>query len=137
MTKELNGYFKDIESRLHTLPRKKRAAVLREYRDNVAAFLEENPGAAFQEVEAAFGTPSQVEESFLRSEDFQKTEQRLHINKQILRIIRIVIAILVAAILILGTIYVVDTWMYTHGEWVNTSAQEGPPESDTSAIATY
>ncbi len=137
MTKELNGYFKDIESRLHTLPRKKRAAVLREYRDNVAAFLEENPGAAFQEVEAAFGTPSQVEESFLRSEDFQKTEQRLHTNKQILRIIRIALAILVAAILILGTIYVVDNHQFAHGSWYVSSAQEGPYEGNSNAIERY
>lgn len=137
MTKELNAYFKEIESRLHTLPRKKRAAVLQEYRENVSAFLEENPGAVFQEVEAAFGTPSQVEESFLRLGDFKEAEQRLHSSKQILRIVRIAVCILVAAILILGTIYVVDNHLFVHGSWEISSAQEGHSQSKPDALGTY
>jgi len=137
MTKELNAYFKEIESRLHTFPRKKRAAVLREYRENVSAFLEENPGAAFQEVEAAFGTPSQVEESFLRLGDFKETEQRLHTNRQILRIVRIAVCVLIAAAVILGVIFVADAWSFNHGNGVYSPVQSGSYEGNSNAIERY
>lgn len=133
MKKKLNRYFREINGKLLVLPRKKRAAVMGDFRGSVSAFLQENPEAAFQEVEAAFGTPDQVAEGFLQSSDFRQTERKLCLKRKIFAAVCIALGILVAAALILGTVYVVDNYHYTHGQWEDSPAMSGvyiPDSSD-------
>lgn len=137
MKKKLNRYFREINGKLLVLPRKKRAAVMGDFRGSVSAFLQENPEAAFQEVEAAFGTPDQVAEGFLQSSDFRQTERKLCLKRKIFAAVCIALGILVAAALILGTIYVVDIHHYAHGHFEDSPAMSGFAESNPNAIETY
>ena len=137
MTRELNRYFKDIDKKLLILSGKQRMAILQELRGNVSSFLQENPNATVKDVEAYFGSPVQVAEGFLQAGDFQQTERKVHINRRVLTVLCIAIGVLVTAALILGTVYVVDNYKFTHGYWEKSPPQYGPSESDPDALYTY
>lgn len=137
MTRELNRYFKDIDKKLLVLSGKQRMAILQELRGNVSSFLQENPNATVKDVEAYFGSPVQVAEGFLQAGDFQQTERKVHINRRVLTVLCIAIGVLVTAALILGTVYVVDNYNFTHGHWEASQVQYGPSESNPDALYTY
>ena len=110
---------------------------MQELRGNVASFLQDNPDATVKEVEIYFGSPAQVAESFLQASDFQQTEQKVHMKKRVFTALCVAMGVLVAVALILGTIYVVDNYKFTHGYWENSQVQSGPPGSDSDALFTY
>lgn len=137
MKRELTRYFGEIRRELVALPRKRRKAILREHQGNVTLFLNENPKASLRDVEANFGTPDQVAESFLQTIDLKQTNRRIKVKSKVLLAICVALAALVTAIIVLGAIFVYDNHQYAHGYGEYTSAQEGFSESNPDAIATY
>lgn len=137
MTKELDKYYRDIDRKLQLLSRSRRAAILREHRGSVSDYLKDNPDATVKEIEISFGTPEQVAESFLQMSDLKQTEQKLQTKGVIVKIVLIAVGILVAAALILGTVYVVDNHKFTNGEGTYSPAMSGYGEPDPNALATY
>ncbi len=137
MRREIEKYLKQIESNLYTCPIKKRNVFLRDLRGNIDAYIEEHPNATLPELKSIFGSPEAIAESFLQSDEFATTKQVVSSKKRIIRILIATACILVIAALILGTVYVVDCYKYTHGYAEMEPIQEGftPPDSD--AITSY
>ena len=138
MNAELEPYFKEISENLLVCPTRRRSAFLQELRGNIDAYVQDHPAASAQEVQSVFGSPREIAESFFASLDFKAAARELRIKKRITRIVTAVVCVLVAGILVLGTIYVVDNHGYAHGYWGEgpaTSATPAPTPDD--AISTY
>ena len=79
----LRGYYAEIASLL-PCGRRERQALLRELRENVAAYLAESPEAAPETVAAVFGTPRQIADSALQTMDAASLRKRLTLKRAIL-----------------------------------------------------
>ena len=134
MRREIEQYLKQIESNLYTCPRKKRSAFLRDFRGNIDAYIEEHPNATLPELKSIFGSPEAIAESFLQSDEFATTKEVVSSKKWIIRTLLAAACILVVGTLILGTIFVVDNYRYTHGYIVVEEIQEGFVSPDPNAI---
>lgn len=135
MSREVEAYLQRIEQNLFTCKKKKRHAFLRDLRGSLNAYIEEHPEASVQELQGMFGSPEEIAEAFLHAEQFDTSKKVFSSKKRISRIILIAVCALVAAALVLGTIYVVDTYRYTHGHWVETPADDGPLSPEPEAIS--
>jgi len=125
MSREVEAYLQRIEENLFICPKKKRHAFLRDFCGSLNAYIEEHPAASVQELQGMFGSPEEIAESFLQSEQFDHSKKVFSSKKRVSRIILIAVCVLVAAALILGTIYVVETHRYAHGYWVETPVEDG------------
>ena len=137
MRKDVEAYLREIERGLFTCPKRKRAAFLSDFRGCLNSYLEEHRMATVEEMQAFFGTPEAIAEAFLQSDEFNTTKKVVSSRRRIVQIVLIAVFVLFVAALILGTVYVVDHYQYTHGYWVEEPAQEGviPPNPD--ALETY
>lgn len=127
MTKELEVYFREIENKLFTFSRKKRAACLKEHRGNVDLFFKENPDATFREMEAYFGTAEEIAESFLHEEKYADAEKKFNVKHTGVRVICVSVILALIIALVLGAVYVVDVYRFNHGH-IEYSMQEGQNE---------
>ena len=137
MNREIEAYLQQIEKSLFTCPKKKRFAFLRDFRGCLNAYIEEHPEASVQELQGMFGSPEEIAEAFLQSEQFDTSKNVFSSKKRISRIVLIAVCALVAAALIFGTIYVAEFCKYTYGYWVEEPIEEVPLTPDPDAIATY
>ena len=137
MSAELEPYFKEISDNLLACPTRRRSAFLQELRGNVDAYIDDHPYASVQEIQAVFGSPREIAESFFTSLDFKAAAKELRIKKRITRIVVAVVCILAAGILVLGTIYVMDNHGYTHGYWEESPTVEAITTPDPNALETY
>lgn len=137
MSREIEAYLQQIERNLFTCPKKKRVAFLRDFRGSLNAYIEEHPAASVQELQGMFGSPEEIAEAFLQSEQFDTSKNVFSSKKRISRIVLIAVCTLVAAALIYGAIYIVDTHRYAYGSWVETPAEGGLPTPEPDAISTY
>ena len=137
MRKDVEAYLREIERGLFTCPKRKRAAFLSDFRGSLNSYLEEHRMATVEEIQAFFGTPEAIADAFLQSDEFNTTKKVVSSRRRIVQIVLIAVFVLFVAALILGTVYVVDHYQYTHGYWVEEPAQEGviPPNPD--ALETY
>lgn len=88
--------------------RKKKTAVLSELKDGVEAFLAENGDANEETLISVFGTPEQIAQSVLQTEDPKKLKNRIALKKAVL-------IALTAALLIWG-IFAVVSLIDVHNE---------------------
>lgn len=137
MNKQIEAYLKQIERSLFTCPKKKRISFLRDFRGDLNAYMQEHPQASIQELMSTFGTPDAIAEDFLQSTEFARTKKVLSTKRKIVRTVLIAVCTLIAATIILGTIYVVDVYKYTHGFWVEEPAQKGHSILDPDALESY
>ena len=93
--------------------------------------------ATVEEMQAFFGTPEAIAEAFLQSDEFNTTKKVVSSRRRIVQIVLIAICALAAAAVILGTVYVVNAYQYTHGFWVEEPAQEGHSIPEPDALETY
>jgi len=137
MSREVEAYLQRIEQNLFTCPKKKRVAFLRDFRGSLNAYIEEHPAASVQELQGVFGSPEEIAEAFLQSEQFATSKTVYSSQKRISRIVLIAVCTLVATALIYGAIHIVDVYSYTHGYWEDFPAEEGEAVPHPDAIATY
>lgn len=137
MKREIERYLKEIEGKLYTCPRKRRKAFLRDLRGNIHDYIAEHPNATLPEIRSVFGSPGVIAENILQSEDFTITKTVVSSQKWCRRILAVAVCILVAGVLVLGTIYVVDTYNFNHGYETENSAQEGTIPPNAEALASY
>ena len=103
-------YLSDV-SRSLICGRKKKTAVLSELKDGVEAFLSENGDANEETLISVFGTPEQIAQSVLQTEDTGKLKNRIALKKALL-------ITLTAALLIWGVfavISLIDVHNEAHG----------------------
>ena len=137
MSGEIEAYLKQIEKNLFTCPRKKRAAFLRDFRGSLNSYIEEHPHASVQELQNYFGKPEIIAEGFLQSEEYTTTIKVVSSKKRIVRIVLTAACALVTIVFILGAIYVVDNYRYTHGFMESSSAQEEYTTPNPDALESY
>ena len=137
MSREIEAYLKKIERGLFICPKNKRTSFLRELRGTFDAYSEEHPGTSVQELQSVFGTPESIAEGFLRSEEFATTKKIVSSKRKIVRIVLIAVCALVAAALILGTIFIVDNYGFTHGYMETSPAQEEVIPQNPNALSSY
>lgn len=130
---ELQSYLNAVKRQLVNVPSSRKSAFIADLSGNIQAYIEENPGADRQKVEGCFGSPAQIADSFLESEELPKLRRRLSLRWKILLGI---LGVAVAAGIILAAVYVVDTYRFNHGDIVVTIGY-GTPPPDVHAIETY
>ncbi len=107
------------------------------FAQEVDTYRAEHPAATPAEITARFGRPSAQVSEFLRSLPNDEIREKLTTRRRLFGFIKIVVAVLAAAVILLLSIHVADTWSYTHGHGEYSAAHEGLPESDPNAIGTY
>lgn len=137
MKEELDSYFREIDKKLFTLSKKGRAACLKEHRGNVDAFLKEHPDAAFQDVEAFFGSAEGIAESFLHAERYPQAEKKLHMNSRCTHVLLAVIVAVGLVIALIAAASFADQWQFRHGYTKESPVLTSAPDHSDEAIAIY
>lgn len=115
----------------------KRRKVLEQLETNTLLYAESHNVTDVSEIIAKFGAPEDIAESFLQTADFEEINRSLNYERRILRVICAIVVFAAVILITLMTFHVTDTWSFNHGYGEYSSAQEGPSESNPSAIATY
>ena len=92
----LRQYYRSVRTSLSNCPRKQRVCVLNDLKSNISAFLDTEPQADFQKVQAHFGTPQQIASGYLG--DLTDAELLNAVKKR--KIWTVVIGLFVAAFVI-------------------------------------
>lgn len=114
-----------------------KAIILKQLKSGVEHFEEENEITDISQLNARFGSPETIAESYLQASDPEQTGRKIKVKNRVLIAICVALGALALAAVILGTIYVSDIHGYAYGYWTESQVQSGPPESDPNAIATY
>ncbi len=136
MVKDITGYMNAVKRQL------KRAGDLDgKYFDvfsqEVDTYRAEHPAATPAEIGARFGRPSAQVSEFLQSLPNDEVRERLTSRRRLFTFLKIVATVLAAAIIILMTIFVADTWSFNHGYGEYSPVQSGPYEGNPNAIERY
>ena len=137
MSGELKAYYRAIDKKMLNCSKQKRRKILSIHRGNIEAYFEENPDATIKDIEAYFGSPEKIAESFLQSSEYQETEKKFSINRNVIRIFLIVAIAILIVFSILGTIYIYDGYRYSHGSFTDSSVHEGVVSIPSDALETY
>lgn len=136
MTEGINKYLESVKRQL-----KKAGDRDGEYfsvlRQEVDTYCAEHPLATAEDLRTYFGTPSSQVEEFLRNAPNGFTQQKLAIRRRFFTFTKAVLAVLAAAIILLLSVLVIDTWSYTHGSVEYSEAQPGVSESAPGSLGTY
>lgn len=101
----LKRYYRSISKEL-PCSRKMKEQILLQIQENVSIFLEQNPAATFEMVQAHFGTAQEIASSYIDDQDAPELLRRIHIKKKILVIVA---GVLMFALLIWGAAVVWTT----------------------------
>lgn len=107
------------------------------FRQEVDTYCAEHPQATAAELQAHFGSPSDQVTEYLQALSGGELAIKLTSRRKLFSFVKIVLAVLAAAIILLLAIHVADTWSFTHGYVVVSPAYEGIAPPDPNAIATY
>lgn len=103
----------------------------------VDTYCAEHALATAEDLRDSFGDPSMHVAEFLRNVPEGFAQQKLVLRKRLFVFIKVVLAILAVAVIILLSIHVADTWSYTHGQEEYSDAQSGFLEGNPHAVETY
>ncbi len=123
----LHRYMKEIEKNL-PCSADDRKQVLATLKDSVSTYLLEFPEATFEDITQHFGTPAQIADAFLDTEEKSRSRERNSLFKKIMLCILIIVAF---ATLALGAIYVTDMHSFFHGHYNDTVAYGTPPPPES------
>ena len=95
----LRRYCRSIRSWL-PCPRKLKTMILTDIRENVSAYLEENPQADLTQLHSHFGTPQQIAADYVADLDMPSLLHGLRLRKRIFTAVTVLVsAALIAALL--------------------------------------
>lgn len=107
LKKELQVYFKEVEDLL-LCDRKSKKAFLRDLQADVDEFVSTEPDADLNGIRTAFGTPSEIAESFLKNADIVQLKKKMNIKK--------IILIALLAVVLVYVAFVVASFIDVHTE---------------------
>lgn len=108
--KELKAYFKAVSEGLVT-DKKKKGAFLKELEAEVEDYLSSREDVTMSEIEASFGTPEQIAQSFLSQSDPVKIRKSLSIKKVLLLALAIILLVYVVFVIV----SLIDVHTEAHG----------------------
>lgn len=107
---ELKLYFKDVTDKL-ICDRKQKKYFIECLKNDVKDFLAQTPDATLKQVEAVFGTPEVIAQSFMENSDSTEIKRKLDIKKIITA--AIIIALLIYLVFVI--ISLIDVHTEAHG----------------------
>ncbi|WP_217959059.1 DUF6120 family protein [Acutalibacter muris] len=96
----------------------------------VEGYLAEKPKATMQEVEEYFGTPKNVLDDYLETQQGKALRNKFLRCKKLSYVLRAALVVLLAIIAILIAVRVTDGLIFSHGQY-NRVVYEGTPPPDT------
>lgn len=105
--KELRRYYRRIKSWLPCVGKLKRDAI-RELKESVSHYLEENPCAAFSDIQNRFGTPQQIAALYTDEMSTNELLTNLRTGRKITRILTTAAAIALAVWIIILSVALID-----------------------------
>lgn len=105
--KELRRYYRQIKSWLPCVGKLKRDAI-RELKESVSRYLEENPFAAFSDIQNRFGTPQQIAALYTDEMSTNELLTNLRTGRKITRIFTTAAAIALALWVIAISVALID-----------------------------
>lgn len=131
----VESYLKEVQDAL-VCPGKEKKRFLVDFRENVYSCFIDDPNMTEEKLRERFGSPEEISSSFVHDEDPSVVQKYLSF-KRIRRFAAVSLIVLgVIAVLLLG-IYVYDTYLYNHGEYILADPIEGNPPPDESAMIIY
>ena len=107
---ELNAYVNAVKKMLQYVPGRRQ--IVRELRDNLAGYLEQNPEATTEDVYRLFGAPESMTEqviSAMRQDEIEKNMKQV----KIVRALAVVTAVAVVALFVLTMVGII-LWNYSN-----------------------
>lgn len=132
---EIKQYLCAVKSQL-TCPYKEKKRFLKQMQNSLEIYATDQGQVSIEDLVREFGTPQEISDAFLQDESPSSLHRRLSFRRAVLGVIVFFTAILVISLIVLGTIYVVDSFSFTHGYYVDTVA-EGTPPPQEGVIDTY
>ena len=114
MKKQLSNYYREIYRFLPCSGNSKKR-ILSRLKETINCYLEEHPEADFAQLEAHFGTPRQIADSYISELSVTEISQKIRIRKWILMIIGILCAAVLTVWLIAVGIAAVSEWKSANG----------------------
>ncbi len=131
----LHRYLKKVRQNL-TCPEKEKQKFLKDLENSVSEYLVDIPNASEADLFHRFGNPAEIAQSFLQEEDFEEVQKKIMVRKRVIWVISLAAIILVIAAIILGGIFVADTYSFNHGYYIEEVGQ-GPSPSNSQNAQTY
>lgn len=96
----------------------------------VEGYLADKPKATMQEIEEYFGTPENVLDDYLETQQGKALRNKFLRRKKLSYVLRAALVVLLAIIAILIAVRVTDGLIFSHGQY-NRVVYEGTPPPDT------
>ena len=107
------------------------------FSQEVDTYCADHPNASPAEIKSHFGSPAAQASEFLQTLSHEELREKIISRSNLFSFLKIVLAVLAAAVIVLLSLHVADTWKFTHGHWEESAAQSGPSESNSDALLTY
>ena len=104
----IKTYCRNISRELYC-PLAVKRQIMAAIRENIAAYLEENPDAGFEDVLKHFGTPQQIALSYIGEMDMPELVRRLNTRRSVLTVLCSALGIGVLLLLVALVVVVVGT----------------------------
>lgn len=118
----LKRYYRGINKEL-PCSRKMKKQILLQIQENVSIFLEQNPAATFEMVQAHFGTAQEIASSYIDDQEATALLHKMNIKRKVLTIIAAVltVALLIWTAAVIGTALDAKN---TYGGYINVDIGE-------------
>lgn len=107
---ELNAYVNTVKKMLQYVPGRRQ--IVKDLRDNLAGYLEQNPEATMEDVYRLFGTPESMTEQVISAMSMDEIEKNMK-RVKIVRTVAVVTAVTVVVLFALTMVGIV-LWNYSH-----------------------
>lgn len=128
-------YLKEVQDAL-VCPSKEKKRFLVDFRENIYSCCAEEPNMTDEKLRERFGTPAEIRDSFVYSEDSSLTWKKFT-SKKFQKLAMVFLMILAVIAIILLSIHVYDNYLYNHGETVLAGPFEGTPPPKESMWDVY
>lgn len=106
--KRIKKYCQSISRELYCPPATKKR-ILAAIKENIAAYLEENPDAVFEDIQKHFGTPQQIAVSYIGEMEMPELVRKLNVRRSILTVLCVTLGVCALLLLVALIVVVVGT----------------------------
>lgn len=106
--KRIKEYCRSISRELYC-PAAARKQILAAIRENIAAYIEENPDAGFEDVQKHFGTPQQIAASYIEELEMPELVRKLNLRRRVLSVLCISLGVCALLLLVALAVVVIGT----------------------------
>lgn len=112
--KRIKKYCQSISRELYCPPATKKR-ILAAIKENIAAYLEENPDAVFEDIQKHFGTSRQIAASYVEEMETPELIDKIRVRRRIITVICVAVAIAVLIWAVAVVIALIDSFNASGG----------------------